>query len=86
MVIIGRGRECSVVLLEHNVSRQHARLQYGGHGWTLTDLGSTNGDGADHDSFARANGTPGHRDLCRTADSDGTATASAGRNGYAADT
>jgi predicted component of type VI protein secretion system len=43
MVIIGRGKDCNMVLLDHNASRQHARLEYCGQGWTLTDLGSTNG-------------------------------------------
>ena len=43
VVTLGRGRENDVVLLEHGVSRQHARIQHGPQGWTLTDLGSTNG-------------------------------------------
>ncbi len=42
-VVIGRGRESDIVLAEQGISRQHARLQYGTTGWTLTDLGSTNG-------------------------------------------
>jgi hypothetical protein len=43
VVTLGRGRENDIVLLEHGVSRQHARIQHGPQGWTLTDLGSTNG-------------------------------------------
>jgi pSer/pThr/pTyr-binding forkhead associated (FHA) protein len=43
VVTLGRGRENDIVLLEHGVSRQHARVQRGPQGWMLTDLGSTNG-------------------------------------------
>ena len=42
-IVIGRGRDCDIILDEHQVSRQHARLQQTPQGWTLTDLGSTNG-------------------------------------------
>jgi len=52
--VIGRGSECDVVLAEHGVSRQHARLQSGpgeavsdgrlaGSTWYAVDLGTTNG-------------------------------------------
>jgi hypothetical protein len=40
---IGRSRECDVVLSDSNVSRRHAELRPLGDGWTVTDLGSTNG-------------------------------------------
>lgn len=41
--VLGRSRECDIVVPDHNVSRQHAeiRLESGVH-W-LVDLGSTNG-------------------------------------------
>lgn len=42
-IVIGRGQDCDIVLDEHQVSRQHARLQHTAQGWTLVDLGSTNG-------------------------------------------
>ena len=40
---IGRSRECDIVLADSNVSRRHAELRPLGDGWTITDLGSTNG-------------------------------------------
>jgi hypothetical protein len=42
--LIGRSRECDIVLQDSNVSRRHAEIRpTGGDGWTITDLGSTNG-------------------------------------------
>jgi hypothetical protein len=42
--VIGRSRECDIVLQDSNVSRRHAEIRpSGGDGWTITDLGSTNG-------------------------------------------
>jgi predicted component of type VI protein secretion system len=42
--VIGRSRECDIVLGDSNVSRRHAEIRpSGGDGWTITDLGSTNG-------------------------------------------
>jgi hypothetical protein len=40
---IGRSRECDIVLSDSNVSRRHAELRPVGDGWSVTDLGSTNG-------------------------------------------
>src|SRR5512132_4224481 len=40
---VGRSRECDIVLADTNVSRRHAELRPLGDGWTITDLGSTNG-------------------------------------------
>ena len=40
---IGRSRDCDIVLADSNVSRRHAELRPSGDGWTVTDLGSTNG-------------------------------------------
>jgi pSer/pThr/pTyr-binding forkhead associated (FHA) protein len=40
---IGRSRECDIVLADSNVSRRHAEVRPAGDGWTITDLGSTNG-------------------------------------------
>jgi hypothetical protein len=42
-VVIGRSRECDVVMADPNVSRQHAELRREGDGWAIADLGSTNG-------------------------------------------
>ena len=41
--VIGRSRECDVVLGDPNVSRRHAELRRDGDGWKVVDLGSTNG-------------------------------------------
>lgn len=40
---IGRSRDCDIVLQDSNVSRKHAEIKPGAQGWTITDLGSTNG-------------------------------------------
>jgi FhaA, N-terminal domain/FHA domain len=40
---IGRSRECDVVLDDAGISRRHAEIRPGAEGWTVTDLGSTNG-------------------------------------------
>jgi hypothetical protein len=48
--VIGRSRDCEVVLSDSNVSRRHAELRPAGGGWTIADLGSTNG--------VRVNGSP----------------------------
>jgi hypothetical protein len=42
-VVIGRSRECDIPLSDPNVSRRHAELRHAGDGWTVVDLGSTNG-------------------------------------------
>jgi pSer/pThr/pTyr-binding forkhead associated (FHA) protein len=44
---IGQGPQNDVVLEDDSVSRSHARLEYGGGGWRLTDLGSVNGTAID---------------------------------------
>lgn len=42
--VLGRSHECEVVLTDPNVSRRHAEVRpAGGGGWTVHDLGSTNG-------------------------------------------
>jgi hypothetical protein len=41
--LIGRSRDCDIVLDDAGVSRRHARLRPAGEAWTIEDLGSTNG-------------------------------------------
>jgi FhaA, N-terminal domain/FHA domain len=41
--VIGRSRDCDVVLDDSGVSRRHAELRPQGSGWTIADLDSTNG-------------------------------------------
>jgi hypothetical protein len=41
--VLGRSRECDVVLDDAGVSRRHAEIRPGADGWTVRDLGSTNG-------------------------------------------
>ena len=48
--VLGRSRQCDIVLNDPNVSRQHAEIRPRGGSWVLTDLGSTNG--------SRINGRP----------------------------
>ncbi|MTD45529.1 DUF3662 domain-containing protein [Conexibacter sp. W3-3-2] len=48
--VIGRSRECDIVLGDSNVSRRHAEIRPHGNGWVVEDLGSTNG--------VRVNGDP----------------------------
>jgi Protein of unknown function (DUF3662)/Inner membrane component of T3SS, cytoplasmic domain len=42
-VVVGRSRDCDVVVSDPNVSRRHAELRLGDDGWSVADLGSTNG-------------------------------------------
>jgi hypothetical protein len=41
--VIGRSRDCEIVLDDAGVSRHHAELRPAGDGWTIADVGSTNG-------------------------------------------
>ena len=41
--VLGRSRDCDVVLDDPNVSRHHAELRREGGDWVVADLGSTNG-------------------------------------------
>ena len=42
-LIIGRHEECHVTLPDRQVSRNHARIFWDGHGYAIEDLGSKNG-------------------------------------------
>jgi Protein of unknown function (DUF3662)/FHA domain len=41
--VLGRSRDCDVILDDANVSRHHAEIRPSGGSWTVRDLGSTNG-------------------------------------------
>ncbi len=41
--VLGRSRECDIVVDDANVSRRHAEVRPGPQGWAIADLGSTNG-------------------------------------------
>jgi hypothetical protein len=41
--VLGRSRECDVVIEDANVSRRHAEVRPSGANWIVRDLGSTNG-------------------------------------------
>lgn len=41
--VIGRSRDCDVVIQDGGISRRHAEMRPGPEGWTIEDLGSTNG-------------------------------------------
>jgi hypothetical protein len=41
--VIGRSRDCEIVLADQNVSRRHAEVRPSGGSWIVKDLGSTNG-------------------------------------------
>jgi hypothetical protein len=40
---IGRSRDCDIVLDDTGISRRHAEIRPSSEGWTVEDLGSTNG-------------------------------------------
>ncbi len=40
---IGRSRSCDITLEDAGISRRHAEIRPGADGWTVLDLGSTNG-------------------------------------------
>ena len=40
---LGRSRDCDIVLEDVGISRKHADIRPGPEGWTVEDLGSTNG-------------------------------------------
>jgi hypothetical protein len=43
LVTIGRQASCTIVIADNNISRVHARFRTSDNGWTIEDLGSTNG-------------------------------------------
>ena len=41
--VVGRSRDCDIVLEDAGISRRHAEIRPAADGWTIADLGSTNG-------------------------------------------
>ena len=60
-VVLGRSRECDLVLNDPNVSRQHAELRGAGTDWEVYDLGSTNGIKVNGRRVSRSPLEPGDR-------------------------
>jgi hypothetical protein len=58
---IGRLPECDVTLPDSSVSRMHAKITRNGTGWTITDLGSTNGVKVNGERVHRAELSNGDR-------------------------
>ncbi len=59
--VVGRSRDCDLVLDDPNVSRHHAELRREGDGWTVADMGSTNGIKVNGRRVERAELSPGDR-------------------------
>jgi FHA domain-containing protein/type III secretion system (T3SS) inner membrane Yop/YscD-like protein len=60
-VLVGRSRECDVVVSDPNVSRRHIELRRGQRGWAAVDLGSTNGMKVNGHRVSHAELEPGDR-------------------------
>jgi hypothetical protein len=60
-ILVGRSRECDVVVSDPNVSRRHIELRRGQHGWGAVDLGSTNGMKVNGRRVGHAELDPGDR-------------------------
>src|ERR687894_1672480 len=60
-VLVGRSRECDVVMADPNVSRRHIELRRGARGWAAVDLGSTNGMKVNGRRVGHAELSPGDR-------------------------
>jgi hypothetical protein len=59
--VVGRGRDCDIVLADPNVSRRHAELRHEDAAWEVIDLGSTNGVKLNGRRVQRAPLEPGDR-------------------------
>src|SRR5215217_1855546 len=60
-VMVGRSRECDIVVSDANVSRRHIELRRGERGWAAVDLGSTNGMKINGRRLGHAELEPGDR-------------------------
>jgi hypothetical protein len=59
--MVGRSRDCDVVVSDPNVSRRHIELRRGERGWAAVDLGSTNGMKVNGRRLGHAELEPGDR-------------------------
>ena len=59
--VLGRSRECDVVLADANVSRRHCEVVRDGDSWFAVDLGSTNGTELNGKTVKRAQLADGDR-------------------------
>jgi hypothetical protein len=59
--VVGRSRDCEVVVSDPNVSRRHIELRRGERGWAAVDLGSTNGMKVNGRRLSHAELEPGDR-------------------------
>ena len=41
--LIGRSEDCTICIPDDSISKHHAKLAFVGQGWTIADLGSSNG-------------------------------------------
>jgi FHA domain len=60
-LLLGRSRDCDVVLASGAVSRRHARLFFRDGHWVICDLGSTNGTTVNGAPVGRCRLRPGDR-------------------------
>jgi hypothetical protein len=60
-LLVGRHRDCDVVLTHATVSRRHARLRFRDGNWILRDLDSTNGTTVNGRRVVRCRLLPGDR-------------------------
>jgi hypothetical protein len=65
-IVVGRGSNADIVLLEDMVSRKHATISFAGGGVTIQDLGSTNGTFVNGEKIKRAALKDGDRVLIGT--------------------
>jgi hypothetical protein len=61
LLLIGRSRECEIMVEDPNVSRKHAEVRRDGGRWVIADLGSTNGIKVNGRRVDRAQLEPGDR-------------------------
>ncbi len=60
-VVLGRSKDCDIQVMDPNVSRRHAEIRPRGDGYTVVDLGSTNGIEANGKRVDRLELTDGSR-------------------------
>ena len=58
-LLVGRHRDCDIVLTDPSISRRHAQLRFRDGGWIVRDLDSTNGTRVNGCSVVRCRLQPG---------------------------